>query len=284
MSAGAWTAPPNTGARIEFGKLAAFLRRDFLVAWSYRLAFVTDAVGLLAQALLFSYVARMVDPQAVPTYGGQRPGYLAYVAVGIALTSFLQIGLGRMSSVLRSEQLAGTLETLLLTPTRLGTFQLGSVLYDLLYAPLQIFAFLAASTLLFGVHLDAGGVLPAVAVLLAFLPFTWGLGIASAAGVLTFRRGGGVFGFGGYVLTFLSGAYFPLELFPGWLQAVAQYNPIAVALDAMRQALLGGAGWSVALGPVLLLSAASAAALLVGFAAFRAALRRELRNGTLGLY
>ena len=275
------TAPSMRG---ELRKLGAFLRRDFLVAWSYRMSFVSDGVNLVAQALVFYYVARMIDPATVPAYGGTRPGYMAFVAVGIGLSAFLQVGLGRMAAAIRQEQVAGTLESLLLTPTRMTTMQMGSIVYDLMYVPVQTTLFLVLISVGFGIDFRLGGVAPAMVLLLVFLPFAWGLGVVTAAGILTFRRGSGVFGLGGYVLTFLSGAYFPLDLFPGWVQAIAAFNPIAVALEAMRQALLGGASWAQVWDEILLLAVISAVSLVIGLFTFRRALRRELRRGSLGLY
>jgi ABC-type polysaccharide/polyol phosphate export permease len=88
------------------------------------------------------------------------------------------------------------------------------------------------------------GVLPALLVMLAFVPFIWGLGLLGAAAMLTFRRGGGAVMIGATILGLLSGAYFPLDLLPGWLEAVASVNPVAIAIDSVRQALLSGDGWA----------------------------------------
>ena len=52
----------------------------------------------------------------------------------------------------------------------------------------------------------------------------------------------------------------------------------------MREALLGGASWSEIAPTLLMLIPLSAASLAGGLVAFRYALRRENRLGTLGLY
>lgn len=268
----------------ELGKLSAFLRRDFLVAWSYRMAFFTDGINLFIQAVMFYFIGRLVDPSKLPTFGGSRATYMEFVAIGIALSAFVQLGLGRVSVAIRQEQLIGTLESLLLTPTSTATLQLGSVAYDLVYIPLRTALFLVLVAVGFGVHFDVGGLAPAAGVLLFFIPFVWGLGVASAAAMLTFRRGTGGIGYGMTFLTLASGAYFPLELLPGWFADVARVNPVAIAIHGMREALLGGAGWSEAGPDILLLAPMSAVSLAAGILAFRVALRRERRRGTLGLY
>lgn len=268
----------------ELAKLPAFVRRDFLQAWSYRMSFASDAVGLVVQAVMFFYIGRMIDPDALPTYGGARVTYMEFVTIGISLSMFLALGLGRVATAIRGEQLMGTLESVLMTPTSPATVQLGSVLYDLIYVPLRTGLFLAAVGLTFGLHFDTGGILPATVVLLAFIPFVWGLGIASAAALLTFRRGSGGVGLAVTLMALGSGAYFPLALFPGWVGTLAELNPMAAAIQGMRLPLLGDAGWAE-VGPSLaILAPASVVTLAAGILAFRLALRRERRTGTLNLY
>jgi ABC-2 type transport system permease protein len=268
----------------ELGKLPAFLRRDLLIAWSYRLAFVSEWGGLALQTLTLWFVGKMVDPATIPDYGGSPATYMEFVAIGIAMTAFVQLALSRVGQGLRGEQVQGTLESLLMTPTSPATIQLGTVVYDLLYIPIRTALFLLLTALAFGLDFHGDGFAPALLVLLAFIPFVWGLGVANAGFLLTFRRGGGVTGLAFTVLALFSGAFFPLDLLPGWIQGVAEANPVAIAIEGMREPLLGGSGWSGVGGALLVLLPVSAVSLGAGFLAFRAALHRERRRGSLGLY
>ena len=146
----------------EAGKLSAFLRRDFLEAWSYRAAFLTDAINLALQALLFYYIGQIVDPGALPTYGGGQISYFEFVLVGHrAFDGGRQWACSAPLRAFRNEQLMGTLEVLLMTPTTAATIQLGSVVYDLVYVPLRTALFFLAVTLAADVEINAGGILPA---------------------------------------------------------------------------------------------------------------------------
>src|SRR6476646_2257502 len=111
------------------------MRRDFLVAWSYRAAFFSDIIGLLVQTVTFYFIGRMVDPRVLPTFGGTRVTYLEFAAIGIVIGAFLSLGLGQVAAAVRQEQLMGTLESLLMTPTTPGTIQIGSVAYQLVFVP-----------------------------------------------------------------------------------------------------------------------------------------------------
>ena len=272
------------GRGLELRKLAAFVRRDFLVAWSYRLSFLTGFLGLIGGALIFYFVGRMVDPASIPRIDGRQVTYLEFAVVGIALGGFLHLGLERVSAALRDEQMMGTLESLLSTPTTPVTVQVGSVLFDLIFIPVRMAILLTTLALLFGLGLQLDGVPQALVVLVFFMPFVWGLGILAAAITLTFRRGGGVVGLGVAGLTLISGLYFPVGLLPGWLTTAAEANPLAIAAEQLRHALLGGADWGAIGSDLLILTPLSLLSFLLGTAAFRLALRRERRLGTLGAY
>jgi ABC-2 type transport system permease protein len=278
-------SPGRLGAvRDDLAKIPAFFRRDLLVLWSYRTAFFSDWINMLVQVLIFYFLNRIIPTDKMPTFGGRHATYLEFVTVAIALTAFLQISLGRVVAAVRTEQSQGTLEALMATPTAPSALQLGSVVYDLLYVPLRTAVFLTLMSLLLGVRLSVGGILPTAVMFLFFIPFIWGLGVISAAAVLTFRRGSGLVGIGVVLLTLSSGAYVPVQYFPGWLQRIAELNPMTTVLHAARESLLGNPDWSAVWQVVPELVPLAAVSLVLGVFAFRLALTRERRRGTLGLY
>jgi ABC-2 type transport system permease protein len=278
---------PATAGRLstvlsEAGKVPAFVRRDFIEAWSYRAAFISDAINMALQALLFYYIGQIVDPGALPSFGGGQVTYFEFVLVGIAVAMVVGVGLFRAARAFRDEQLMGTLEVLLMTPTSVATIQFGSVVYDLLYVPVRTGLFFLAVTLAAGVDINTAGILPAVVTLMCFIPFVWGLGILYAASTVTFKVAGG--GFIVSILTLTSGAYFPLSVLPEWVQTLSELNPMMLAVEAMRESLLGDAGWSEVGTALLVLAPASVVTLALGILGFRVAVLRERRRGTLGLY
>ena len=127
----------------------------------------------------------------------------------------------------------------------------------------------------------ASGIAPALVLLLAFLPFTWGLGLVSAAVVVTFRRGASATGFVLTLLGLISGAVFPIALLPAAC-AHRELEPVRdrdrrYALRADRRDGLGARGTAlVRLVPL------SVAGLALGVVCFRLAIARERRRGTLG--
>jgi ABC-2 type transport system permease protein len=269
---------------LELPKIAAFIRRDFLILISYRAAFVGDFVQLAAQTFLFAIFGKVVDARLLPTYGGTQAGYLEFVVIGASLALITGILLQRVATAIRSEQMIGTLEAVLSTPTRMGTIQAGSVALEMIEVPFRLGLFVAALALVFGLDLEPSGAFPALVTLVVYLPFVWGLGLVSGAIVVAFRRGAGIAGLAVLGLGIASGAYVPLSALPGWLATIAQWNPMARALEALRETLIGGAGWDAIGTDVLVLAPMSVATLAIGALSFSAAVRHQRRAGTLGLY
>lgn len=270
--------------RAELSKLLAFLRRDLLVARSYRTSWILGNVSILAQVAIFYVVSQMVDATKMPTYGSVRSNYLAFVGVGIVLGFLLQLGTGRATSAMRSEQVMGTLDAVLATPTSLLTFQLGSVFYELVLAPVRTVAYVTVFVWLFGVNYHLTGLGTAMIIMALFAVFALGLGTASAAAVLVLKQAAGVVSLGALILTTASGAYFPLHLLPKPLATLAGWSPVAVALSSMRKVLIGGEGWQQVRTEVMTLAAMALCISIIGILALHLALRREQRQGTLGLY
>lgn len=268
----------------EVAKIPAFMRRDLLVLLSYRAALTSDLLFIGIQAVLFGFVAELIDPSKLPSYGGVQASYFDFVMIGVVFATVSGLLLQRVATALRQEQMIGTLEALLVSPVSPGTVQAGSVAFDLFFIPLRMGALLLAVSLGFGLGYDPSGILPSLTVMAAFIPFLWGLGLLTAAVIVTFRRGEGFLAVLMSVLGLASGAFFPLSLLPSWIQTLAEANPVAIAMEATREALIGGSGWEGIGGDILLLIPISAGTVAAGVWAFRAALAREHRRGTLGLY
>jgi len=268
----------------EAPKLAAFVRRDFRIMLSYRVGALTGLLGIVVQVIALSFLGKLINPSRLPVFDGTRATYIEFVVIGVCVNMTVLLLLHELSRALRNEQLTGTLESLLVTPTRIGTMQVGSTLFNLLYVPLRLCLFLAAIAIVFGLDLHIGGILPALVLTLEFLPLLWGLGLIAAGAVLAFRRGSGAIGAGVAVVGIGSGVFFPTSVLPSWLAQLDVYNPLAIVLTALRAALIGDASWHALSTTMLELLPLSVAGVAAGIFFFRYFLRRERRLGTLGLY
>ncbi|MEN8141910.1 MAG: ABC transporter permease [Thermodesulfobacteriota bacterium] len=223
-------------------KACAFLRRDLLIALSYRLQFFIESVGIFFTSTTLFLAARLIDGQGqgyLAPYGGD---FFSFVIIGVALTDYLMITTNAFASEIRKSQVVGTLEALLVSPTSINTILSLSLLYTMLTTSLRVFAYLGLGILFFDMKLELSGLGP---LLIAFsatlLPFI-GIGLLSAAFIIAFKQGSPIAWLMGVSNTLLAGVLYPVSVLPEWLRPVSALLPLTHGLEAIRQVMLNGAG------------------------------------------
>lgn len=260
-----------------------FFARDFAIARSYRFAFAFDSLAMVANVAVFFYLAKLVSPERLGGGDELRQGYFAFALVGLTLLGVANACITAFAGQLRSDQTTGTLEAIAATPVPFPLAVLGGGAYAV-FRGLVVAAFtLAVGAGLFGFRpvTDASGVATLLVVLAGLAGFTAGAGLIIAALTLVIRQTAKVAGVFTMALTLFSGAYYPLEVLPQPIEAIAEAVPVAWAMEAARDALLGGDVSELALAGLL---ASAAVALAAGLALVEACLRRAKRRGTLTSY
>lgn len=267
-------------------KPMAFLKKDFLTEISYRFAFFLQFGGIFFSVVMFYFVAELIGDapnvqQSLSEYGGN---YFSFVLIGIAFSNFLAVGLGSFSSVIRSEQMIGTLEAMLVTPTRLPTIVLSSSQWSFAFTSLRVGVYLLLGGLFFGVDFGNANIPPAlVALVLTVVAFS-SLGIISASFVMIFKRGDPIAWAMSTSSTLIGGVYYPISILPDWLQGISYFFPITYSLRAIRLSLLQGAGFSEVGGDLMALVIFSAITIPISLVIFRYAVARAKKVGTLAYY
>jgi ABC-2 type transport system permease protein len=264
------------------GTLLAFLKRDFLIEVSYRTSFVMQFFGILFSVLIWKFIAGVVDaPPGTPGLHGVD--YFAYVLIGLAFYHYLSASLASFSGKIRNEQMTGTLEAMLVTPTSTGAIVLGSSLWEFVMTSIKVLAYLFVGAL-FGVSFRFNSLLPCLLVLaLTILAFS-GIGILSASFILYLKRGDPITYLVSSVSALLGGVFYPPEDMPAYLGGWSRLLPITYSLRALRGALLRGSSFPDLLPDILALALFAAVLLPLGIVAFRFAVRKARREGSLVQY
>jgi ABC-2 type transport system permease protein len=261
----------------------AVMRRDWRIALSYRGAYLLELVSLLLFLALFYYLGRLVDDGELASGEGLDGDYFAFAAVGIAVFRVAQMSLSSFSRKLREEQTTGTFEALMSAPVSSSAIVLASSAYDLARGVISGLVVLAAAVVVFGVELDAdpGSVAVAVLTLIGAIGLCAALCAALAALIVWLQRATALLGLALAALGLLGGVYFPPEVLPQPLEAIAEALPFTWAVEAVRDALLGGDVDAAQVAGVFAAAAVLLPAALVGFAA---AVRHARRTGTIASY
>ncbi len=262
-------------------KPIAFLKRDFLMAISYRLNFVMQMGGIFLSTLTFFFLSRLIGPGISNHLAPYSGDYFSFVLIGIAFTDYLTVSLRSFSGQIRQAQMQGTLEAVLVTSTSVPTILFSSSLYNFSVTSLRVLVYLAMGVILFdlGLHVTS---IPAflLIMVLTILAFS-GIGLISAAFIIVFKQGSPLDWVMGTASGLLGGVLYPVSVLPSWLEPVSSLLPITYALEAMRQVLLNGATLSAVADKALALAVFAAILLPSGLVAFGYGLRTARREGSL---
>lgn len=262
-------------------KILAFLKRDFLTDVSYRLSFLFQLGGMFLSVAAFFFMTKMMNP-AAKGFDGIPP--FQWLLIGLAFQYYFSVALYSFSSKIRSEQMLGTLEAMLVSPTPTSIVIFSSAAWDFAYGGIRVAVMLLVATLAFGVHLHVNSLGTLfIGVALTLLSST-GLGILSASFVLYFKRGDPVNFFLSALTTFFGNVFFPVAQLPEKLQGISDYLPVNWSVRIVRGALLQGRTFDDLRHEVLRLTVLTV--VLVPLALFfsRVAIRRAKREGSLVQY
>ncbi|KKM86071.1 hypothetical protein LCGC14_1282690 [marine sediment metagenome] len=267
-----------------FRKLAAFIKRDFQTEKSYRLAFVMRFATVFFTVATFFFIAKLFGKNISPVlkdYGGD---YFSFVLIGLAFSAFLTVGLNSFSRSISTAQAQGTLEAILVTPTRLIGIVLYSSIWSFLFTSITAITYLVLGSVVFGADFTKANFLGALVILgLTILLFS-GIGVLSASFIMVFKKGDPVNWLFSSASSLVGGAFFPIAVLPVWLQKISYLFPLFYALKAMRQALLLGYSFKALSSDILILTLMTAVILPLSILIFSYAVKQAKIDGSLGTY
>jgi ABC-2 type transport system permease protein len=262
----------------------AFIKRDVSLEISYRLSFIMQLGGILFSVAIFYFMAKLFGTAVAPQLADYGGDYFSFVLIGLAFTGFLGLSLSSFAASIREGQMMGTLEIMLLSPTRLSAILLSSSLWAYILTTLRVVIYLLFGAFIFGASLGQANIPAAILVMLLSIASFSGIGIMSAAVVLLIKKGDPVAWLLGGASSLLAGVYYPISVLPDWLAPVSRVLPLTYALDAMRLAMLQGYSIYELRFDILVLSGFTIVLTPLAFLVFKKALRRAKIEGSLIQY
>jgi ABC-2 type transport system permease protein len=239
-------------------RLQAFVRQPAFLG----ITLIQPAIWLFLFGALFRKVVEL------PGFGAAS--YLDYLVPGVvvmnAMASSMWAGMGMLEEIER-----GTLNRFLVSPVRRSAIMNANVVEQGISTTIQSVIIVLLGLL--GGASYPGGVAGVVVLIAASVVLGTIFGALSNTIGMLARQRETIIGLNIFLmlpLTFLSSAFMPEELMPGWMQAIANANPVNWALDAARGALNGESDWSSVLVPGGMLIATAAVMVWLSTRTFRA--------------
>ena len=206
----------------------------------------------------------------------------ASLLIGAVIWSYLGIVFEILTETVAWERWEGTIEYTFMAPLPRAVHLLGMGAFAVLYGVLRTAALFAVVALFFGLSFSAAN-FGAALLLLAVASISFvGVGMVTAVLPLISPEKGAQLGFIAQgLLLVVSGVYYPVDVMPGWMQAIATVSPATYALHGIRAAVLDGAGIGAVWGDLWPLMVLGVVAIPAGLAIFRTGERYAKRHGSL---
>lgn len=268
-------------------KAMAFVWKDLLIEVSYKSAFLLHLGGVVFSVGLWFFFSGFLQANLKDSMNGLTGGNLfAFILFGIAPYQYQQVSLSAFARRFREGQVTGTLEAMLVSPTRTPVVIFGSALFDFIFTSFQVLLYIAVGigfsyAASRPITLHASGILPALIIFGLMVLTSVGIGIMAAAFVMYFKRGEVLVTLISSGSALLGGVFFPTAALPGVVRPLSAFLPIAYTTDGVRRALLAGERIGSLLPNIQVLFLFAAILLPLGLFVFRLALRAARREGTL---
>lgn len=209
-------------------------------------------------------------------------GYVGYMAVPLVAVALSNTVFSWVGGLLRMERSGGTLERVLVSAQFPSALFLGTAVAHLCYMSIFVTATIVLLRLWVPLDFDIDPVSGLAAVAL-HLAATYGMAFALSSLLLRVADSWAIQTvIARAVLALLSGATFPIAIYPPWLQSVARLVPFTWAFDLERRSLLRAAPMAELAPDLLVLAGMALLCWCVGFYFLGRELNAARRTGVLG--
>jgi len=263
----------DTGATASLRRIRAVLRRHaYLILKSW-----TRVVSMMYYPTVTMVVWAFVTLYLAPTnnFLKDAPGFFIGA---VLLWDVLFRGQLGVSLTFIEELYARNLGNLFVSPLTLPEYIAGQLAISVLRALIGVGGACIFAWILFRYSIFSLGI-PLLAFFVNLLVFGWGIGLAMSGMILRLGLGAEELAWAAiFIVAPISGVYYPIDVLPGWMQAIARGMPSAHVFEGMRSVLLRGefrwdAFWTAAVLNVLYLA--------LGAALFAWSVRHAREHGTL---
>jgi ABC-2 type transport system permease protein len=205
--------------------------------WSWEIVWMAYSI---ANSLSVSYIGLGMERIAGGTNIDSR-FLVLYLVIGTLVWRYLSSIFYWITDIIGIERWEGTIEYTLMAPIRRLTHMAGQTLFAVFYSLLFTSVILVVTVILFDINLAGANLVGGTIMLLVGSLSFVGLGIMGSVLPLLFpERGSQMTHVIIALLLLVSGVYYPVDVLPSALQAMAVYSPATYVLEGTRNALLEG--------------------------------------------
>jgi ABC-2 type transport system permease protein len=260
----------------ELEKIYYFMKRDIISFSTYKTNIAILVATALFGALSFAYLGSNASMQAVLEL--YNMDLTTYLLIGLAFNSYLSQSLTLVQKTINP----WALEEVLVSPTSLRTFIVGSSLWGFIWSTAVVVVYLTIGVFIFGISLNIN-VLGTLIVLALGIGTFIGFSMIGAGILILTKQGDPVTALITIATTLFGNVLFPPQVMPAALQAISYLLPQYYFFTSIRLMLTG---WTIPMIlPYLLVLALMCAVILpLGYGVYAWCLKTARKNGTLSWF
>ncbi|HSQ48576.1 MAG TPA: ABC transporter permease [Candidatus Deferrimicrobiaceae bacterium] len=260
----------------ELEKIYYFMKRDIISFSTYKTNILILVLTAVFGALSFSYLGTSATSQSVLQM--YNMDLTTYLIIGLAFSTYLNQALTLVQKTINP----WALEEVLVSPTRLSTFIVGSSLWGFIWSTAVVAVYLSIGVLFFGVNLSIN-VLGTLIVLALGIGTFLGFSMIGAGILILTKQGDPVTALITIATSLFGNVLFPPQIMPAALQAISYVIPQYYFFTSIRLMLTG---WSIpmVLPNLLILGLMCAIILPLGYGVYAWCLKTARKNGTLSWF
>lgn len=260
----------------ELEKIWYFMKRDIISFSTYKTNIAILIFTAIFGALSFAYLGSNATMESeLALY---HTTLTTYLLIGLAFNTYL----GQALTLVQKTINPWALEEVLVSPTSLSTFIIGSSIWGFIWSTGVVAIYLLIGVYFFGVVLSVNIIGTLIVLVLGIGTFIGFSLIGSGVLILT-KQGDPVSALITIATSLFGNVLFPPQVMPPLLQAIAYLTPPYYFFTCIRQMLLG---WSIQLilPDLEILALMCVIILPVGYAVYAWCLKTARKNGTLSWF
>ncbi len=265
---------------MNLSALKAVFQRDLKLALSYKLDFIIRTFSSFFSVVLWYYLSLFLKPNSSVTGTND---YFTYVIVGMALLGYINVMLYTFSHKIRNDQLLGTLEMVVASPSRFSLIIFSSAIWEFLFETFDLLVFIIFA-ILFGAKFVVGSYIALILTFILTMISFGSLGIISASFLMVFKKGEPVTPFIAAFFALLGNVFFPTKILPPILNTLSLFIPLPYSATAFRKIMVDGAIFFDVLPEIQALTIFSIILLPIALISLNFSIRIARRYGLLGAY
>ncbi len=260
----------------ELEKVYYFMKRDIISFSTYKTNIAILVLTALFGALSFAFLGSSATSQSVLQM--YNMDLTTYLLIGLAFSTYLNQALTLVQKTINP----WALEEVLVSPTRLSTFIIGSSLWGFIWSTAVVIVYLAIGVFIFGVTLSINVVGTLIVLALGIGSFL-GFSMIGAGILILTKQGDPVTALITIATALFGNVLFPPQIMPPILQAISYVLPQYYFFTSIRLMLTG---WTIPmiLPQLLILALMCAIIVPLGYGVYAWCLKTARKNGTLSWF